>query len=66
MPRSSKLPVTVSCFAHILTAFWHVTVTLPNFELGSLVSEKDYDSFFWVGLTTEATSSRTNLRQSSV
>jgi len=55
MPRSSKLPVNVSCFTHTLTAFWHVTATLPNFELGSLVSEKDYDSFFRVGLKTEAT-----------
>jgi len=38
---------------YFLTAFWHIT--LPNFELGSQVSEKDYDFSFWVDLKTDAT-----------
>jgi hypothetical protein len=53
MPRSSMLSADISCFTHILTAFWHVT--LPNFELVSEVSEKDYGSFFRVDLKTDAT-----------
>ena len=52
MPRSSKLPANISCFTHILTALWHVT--LPNFELGSEVSEKGHDFSFWVDLKTDA------------
>lgn len=49
MPRSSKLPANISCFTHILPAFWNVT--LPNFE----VAEKDYDFSLWVDLKTDAT-----------
>ena len=43
MPRSSKLPSNISCYTHILTTFWNVT--LPNFEMGTEVSKKNYDLF---------------------
>ena len=64
MPRSSKLPANISCSTHILAAFCHVT--LPNFEMGSDVSEKGYDFSFWVDLKTCATEGHVQHNESAI
>jgi hypothetical protein len=64
MPRSSKLPANISCFTHILAAFCNVT--LPNFELGSDVSEEGYDFSFWVDPKTDATEGHVQHNESAI
>jgi hypothetical protein len=64
MPRSSKLPANISCFTHIFAAFCHVT--LPNFEMGSDVSEKGYGFSFWVDLKTDATEGHVQHNESAI